>query len=535
MTDNIEHASKTVFSLTKEEEAALIKSWHENKDGKALNKIITANIGGVNLIVNQKGWRQWANRVGVDLEDLRSEAHLKMAELARTWTGEKGGFYSYYSVVIERLLKSKLGGADRAVLSEKARYALWKLHSFTQADQLGKEIEMWTDSDIKYVAQQMKTSEGVVRAARDHWMRGGDVSLDANVGDDQEMTRGEVVSRTPDIEGLETSAPWFGATTHDMLEWKEGEDERKAVGRLDLSWAREQLREWIQLLPQAERMTILYRYVMPSALTREGEWRNEVPYDKVANQINSLRGLSATADDVEQWDRLARMRLEAFVRGDFSLADPKEKSDVDTWNKLRSAREQAGENWEMWMMLLPEEERSILFYRWFYWEHDPGQMPRAFKDICQKEERKVSSKKGPSWSLFITPEVGREREESALRHVAEFVSGNFSSADYRRMMRTLSKKRPDLAEAFADSLPEKSLEKQLFFHRFQKRKEMTLKDKYITSAPSMSLGAKRFHDKIVGRKGREVAREESKQILEERGKNLAQKLFAFIGKKLTQK
>ena len=141
----------------------------------------------------------------------------------------------------------------------------------------------------------------------------------------------------------------------------------------------------------------------------------------------------------------------------------------------------------------------------------------------------------PSWSLFITPEVGREREESALRHVAEFVSGNFSSADYRRMMRTLSKKRPDLAEAFADSLPEKSLEKQLFFHRFQKRKEMTLKDKYITSAPSMSLGAKRFHDKIVGRKGREVAREESKQILEEMEKNLAQKLFAFIGKKLTQK
>jgi hypothetical protein len=51
----------------------------------------------------------------------------------------------------------------------------------------------------------------------------------------------------------------------------------------------------------------------------------------------------------------------------------------------------------------------------------------------------------------------------------------------------------------------------------------------------MSLGQKRFHNKVVERENREVTREESKQMLEEMERYLAQRFFAFVGQKLARK
>ena len=519
-------------------EVSLAKRWMEQRDKQALDELILRNRDKAKRIVRNWKYMSWARKHGLE-DELLALSDLLVTEIAHEWieSGKVGEveFGAFLTIRMNRALTDFFTRHYRQVPLEKTKKITRIVHALPRyCRSIGKMPQDLDEKDVEKAAEDLDTSVQTMRDAL-RYLSTVEISLDETItGEDDEdgKPREEPLSR-PMEEPIGDNPYYFNPeqVLQHKQEEAQGNIRRKKKKPFDLEWARAQFREWLDLIPREERTTVMLRYLGPSKLDRSEiiKIREELPYASLAKQMGRMYRSDITKQQVRDWDKNAIARLKAFAQGDFSAVDPERVVEREKWRSLIRLRERAGENWDLWLLLLPNTEKQVLFRRWFYTKSDRSNLPRSFSNICQHEGEKQSR-----WKLKVSEQEARAQEDAALRHLQEFAEGDFSDADFRPLARMVLEKQPQWGEQFLRTLPRDSLEYMVFYYRLFKRKKVTLyhRNNREASAPMLSPGAKRFRDKISKLEGRDMSasdelKEEAKKRVEDMEKQLAARFIAF--------
>lgn len=252
---------------------------------------------------------RWAATVGVDREEVRSEARLGLVEAAARWRKEKKGeFKSYLGATVEGRIREFLHKNSQSMaLNRNLRGRIWKV-----ARNLGKEVAQLSPEQIAMAAKLLGTTEETLRAV---WERrvAGEISLDSRVGDADGQKWGEILT----MPMAEVDGRVFYMTPEAILI---ANQEAKVNNRFRKSpeVERKLLYSWLEFLPKTYAQVLRHRYMY---VTRQNSMNSYHSICSKRHGGTSVAGLAMSPKQAEAIEAEALAMLRRFARGDFTGAD----------------------------------------------------------------------------------------------------------------------------------------------------------------------------------------------------------------------